>query len=151
MFQLNYKHNLRISLYHTILKNDFLIFCDLGILSKETLYEVKKYMIKKKIKQIFINKSIVKLIFEEKYCNFIQNSTTIFAFSDINDMIFFSKFLEKILTVSFFGKFVNINNLFDSSLTFNKLFMFIFIVFFNMFFFLILYFVFNIIYSKWVT
>jgi len=65
----NYRNNLILNFYQIVLKNDFLIFCDIGLISKEHLFEIKSKMIKNSIKQIFLHKKIFNKIFKIQNLN----------------------------------------------------------------------------------
>ncbi len=69
LLEYNYKNNLILNLYQIVLKNDFLIFCDIGLISKENLFEIKSKMIKNNIKQIFLHKKIFNKIFKTQNLN----------------------------------------------------------------------------------
>jgi hypothetical protein len=71
----------------------------------------------------------------------------VFGFNKLENFIYFSTFFDKVSMVSFFGKFLNINNLNLLDLLNFKIFLGIFFNFYINFFILLIYFAYFIIVS----
>jgi len=73
----------------------------------------------------------------------------VFGFNKLENFVYFSTFFDKVSMVSFFGKFLNINNLnlLELNLLNFKIFLGIFFNFFINFFILLIYFAYLIIFS----